>query len=254
MQVLVSIIMPAYNCEKYIAQAIKSVLTQTYCDFELIIIDDYSDDKTAEIIEMMCKRDSRIKMIFNKRNLGVSATRSLGVSLANGEWIAFIDSDDCWERNKLEKQLAYTATNNAEFVFTGSSFIDERGNPYNSIFEVPNRVSYKQLLKQNVISCSSVLIKKKYMEMFSMNNDNTHEDYSAWLRILKILPFAYGINEPLLIYRITSTSKSGNKLKSLIMAYRTYRYVGLNVIYSSYYMSWYIVRGIRKYKKIKRKE
>ncbi|QUL53905.1 glycosyltransferase family 2 protein [Paenibacillus tritici] len=251
MQLLVSIIMPAYNCEKYITQAINSVIAQTYCHFELIIIDDCSNDKTVGIMKKMCKSDSRIKTVFNKRNIGVAATRSRGVSLANGEWIAFIDSDDCWEKNKLEKQLACIAINNAEFVFTGSSFIDELSNPYKSIFEVPNTVNYKQLLKQNVISCSSVLIKKRYMEMFSMDNDNTHEDYGAWLRILKTIPFAYGVNEPLLIYRITSTSKSGNKLKSLIMAYRTYRYIGLNVIYSSYYMCWYIVRGIRKYKKIK---
>lgn len=194
-----------------------------------------------------------LKLILMK-NIGVAATRSRGVSLANGEWIAFIDSDDCWEKRKLDKQVDCITTNNAEFVFTGSSFIDELSNPYNAIFEVPYTVNYKQLLKQNVISCSSVLIMKSYMEMFNMDNDNTHEDYSAWLRILKTIPFAYGINEPLLIYRITRTSKSGNKLKSLMMAYRTYRYVGLGLISSCYYMCWYIVRGIRKYKKIKRKE
>jgi teichuronic acid biosynthesis glycosyltransferase TuaG len=140
----------------------------------------------------------------------------------------------------------------ANFLFTGASFIDENNVPFKGIFEVPKKVSYKKLLKQNVISCSSVLIKKNYIEKYKMERDDTHEDFGTWLRILKEEPYAYSINEPLLIYRISSKSKSGNKLKSIKMTYKTYRFVGLFPTTSVYYLIWYIFNGLKKYRKIRK--
>lgn len=250
MEELVSIIMPAYNCEKFVTASINSVLAQTYKNYELIVIDDGSNDETMKILDEFSKSDVRIRLYANEKNQGVSATRNRGVSLAKGSWIAFLDSDDCWEKVKLTKQLIYAKETGADFIFSGSSFIDEESRPYSGILEVPEKVSFQELVKQNVISCSSVLIKKSYMEKYKMEKDDTHEDFGSWLRILKIKKFAYGINEPLLIYRISSNSKSSNKLKSLGMAYRTYRFVGINPIFSLYYLIWYIIKGVKKYRNI----
>lgn len=249
---LISVIMPMYNCEKYIEEAINSVLAQTYDAWELIVIDDGSMDSTASIVEELSKDDIRIRFYRNEKNEGVSATRNAGVLLARGDWIAFLDSDDMWEKSKLEKQMFFARDLNANFVFTGASFINENSEPYNGIFNVPLKVVYKELLKQNVISCSSVMIKKDYIIKYKMENDNTHEDFGSWLRILKKEQYAYAINEPLLIYRISSKSKSSNKVKSLKMAYKTYRFVGINPVTAIYYMGWYVVRGLRKYRYIKK--
>jgi len=197
--------------------------------------------------------DSRIRIFENDRNSGVSATRNKGIFEANGEWIAFLDSDDIWDKHKLKKQIQFARENDVNFVFTGASYIDETGIKYKGVFNVPSKVSFKKLLKQNVISCSSVLINKSYFDNISMENDSIHEDYCVWLKILCIEEFAYGINEPLLIYRISRKSKSGNKIKSLKMAYKTYRYIGINPIKSFYYLCFYIIKNSIKYQRIFRK-
>ena len=150
-EALVSVIMPAYNCEKYVVEAINSVLAQTYKNWELLVLDDGSNDNTLQVIEEFSKNDSRIKALPNGKNMGVSATRNRGIELATGEWIAFLDSDDMWESKKLEKQLEVAKEKEAEFLFTGSSYINEQGEPFKGIFEVPAKVNYKKLRNQNVI-------------------------------------------------------------------------------------------------------
>lgn len=251
MKPLVSIIMPAYNCEKYIEKAINSVIRQTYKQWELIIVDDCSNDRTVNHIEVLSKLDTRIKFYKNDCNIGVSETRNKAISLANGNWIAFLDSDDMWETSKLEKQCNLLKNKNVEFIFTGASYINEKGEAYNGIFEVPEVIDYKKLRMQNVISCSSVLIKKKYFDEIKMENDNIHEDYAVWLRVLKTGIKAYGINEPLLIYRISSNSKSGNKIKTIRMTYKVFEHIGLNKISSMYFTIRHIMGATKKYIKIK---
>lgn len=244
---LVSIIMPAYNSEKYIGKAIESVLAQTYNNWELIVIDDASKDNTLDIINDYRKKDSRIKLFQNKVNTGVSATRNIGIELASGDWIAFLDSDDIWLPYKLEKQMKYAELYGAEFLFTGASFVDENGIPYKGIFEIPEKISYYELRKHNVISCSSVLIRKKFFESIKMENDEMHEDYAVWLRILRTGVIAYGVNEPLLIYRISRNSKSGKKIRSIKMTYRVFRYIGHNYIESLYFTFSHILASVQKY-------
>ncbi|WP_277673305.1 glycosyltransferase family 2 protein [Piscibacillus halophilus] len=248
---LVSVIMPAYNSEKFIKGAIISVLEQTYSNIELVVIDDGSKDNTVEIIQQLSKQDPRIHFIKNEVNLGVSETRNKGIALASGDWIAFLDSDDIWEKSKIEKQMKYANETSAEFLFTGSSYINENGIPYSGIFEIPKQVSYKELLRQNVITCSSVLLKKRFFDKIKMEKDEMHEDYAVWLRVLKTGVFAHGINEPLLIYRISRNSKSGNKLKTIKMTYKVFRFIGVNPISSLYFMSSHIMRSVSKYRKIK---
>lgn len=247
---LISVIMPAYNSEKYIAGSIKSVLAQTYQNWELIVADDCSTDNTAEIVKKFS--DNRIKYIKNNENSGVAATRNNAIKAATGKWIAFLDSDDLWESTKLEKQLGFIEKNSsAKFVFTASAFINENSERLEYILPAPEKVTAKELLKQNVLSCSSILIDKKYMtENPFPNGELIHEDYVSWLKILDEINAAYGINEPLLIYRISSDSKSGNKFKAAKMQWNAYKEYGLNFIKRIYYMCWYAVNGLRKYSKI----
>jgi teichuronic acid biosynthesis glycosyltransferase TuaG len=246
----VSIIMPAYNCEKYVAEAINSVISQTYQSWELLVIDDGSKDNTLKIINGFGSKDSRIRPIQNEKNIGVSETRNIGIVLASGEWIAFLDSDDMWEKTKLEKQLKVAEENSAEFLFTGSSYINEEGKPFKGILEVPEEVSYKKLRNHNVISCSSVLIQKRFLDNIKMEKDEMHEDYAVWLRVLRTGVKAYGVNEPLLIYRISRNSKSGNKMKTVKMTYKVFRFIGINPISSAYFMMRHVLGAVGKYKKI----
>lgn len=246
----VSIIMPVYNCEKYIEDAINSVIAQTYKFWELIVIDDGSKDNTVRIIEELCNKDYRIKFYRNERNLGVSETRNKGIALANSEWIAFLDSDDMWEDSKLEKQIKLSNKLDAEFVFTGSSFINECGDNYKGILKVPEKINYKKLRTHNVISCSSVLIKKKFFKDIQMEKDDMHEDYAVWLKVLRSGVCAYGINEPLLVYRISPNSKSGKKIKTIKMTYKVFRFIGMNQISSSYFMCRHVMGSIKKYTNI----
>jgi teichuronic acid biosynthesis glycosyltransferase TuaG len=247
---LISIIMPAYNSERYINESIDSVLAQTYKDWELLILDDGSTDNTLQIINEYVKQDRRVKVIHNKKNIGVSATRNKGIKHASGDLIAFLDSDDIWKSEKLEKQIEVIKKESAEFIFTGASYINEKGLPYVGKFEVPKSITYKKLRLHNVISCSSVLLKKNFFQNIKMENDNMHEDYAVWLRILKLGVVAHGINEPLLIYRISRNSKSGNKIKTIKMTYRVYRFVGINPIGSIYFMIRHVIASLLKYKRI----
>ena len=136
------------------------------------------------------------------------------------------------------------------FVFTGSKYINEKGIPFKGIMNVPDKINYKQLRNHNVISCSSVLVTKDVFNNIKMENDDMSEDFAVWLKILQKDIIAYGVDEPLLIYRISRNSKSGNKLKTFQMAYKVYRFIGINPISSTYYTLNHLVASIFKYKKI----
>lgn len=248
---LISVVMPAYNAEKTISQAIGSVINQTFENWELLVINDQSKDNTKDRILDLAKSDKRICYVENERNLGVSETRNRGVSLASGSWIAFLDSDDEWESGKLEAQMALIEETDARFVFTGSAFMDQEGKRLDYCMNVPERASFRQLLKQNVISCSSVLIEKALLEKYPMVAENMHEDYAVWLSVLKNERIdAYGIDRPLLIYRVSAGSKSGNKGKAALMHWRVYKYLGVPLAPSIYYFAFYMVRNLKKYRKI----
>ena len=243
--------MAAYNAEKTVESAIKSVLSQTYANWELIVVNDCSKDGTEAIVAGFAGIDPRVRLISNETNSGVSITRKKGAETAKGTWIAVLDSDDMWKPDKLEKQMRLINEKNAELVFTGSGFIDNEGNPIDWQLHVPETLSYRELLKQNLVSNSSVLVKKELYEQFYAVGDDMHEDFAIWLGITKTGRKAFGIDEPLLIYRLAKSSKSSNKLKAARMNWNTYRYVGLNPVAASYYMCCYTVRGLLKYRHLK---
>ena len=247
----VSIIMAAYNAEKTIRQAIESVLAQTYSDFELLIVNDCSKDQTQAIVEEYSQRDARVRLIVNPHNMGVSLTRMNGLNAATGEWIAVLDSDDAWMPEKLEGQMVLQKRTGAVLLYTGSQFMDGDGNKIDWVLNVPEKVDYRTLLKQNILSNSSSLCRKDLYKKHYAIGDGMHEDFALWLSILKNGEVAYGVNEPLLIYRISTNSKSGNKIKAAKMNWNTYRAVGLNWIESLYYELWYVVRGLLKYRHLK---
>lgn len=249
---LISIIMAAYNAEKTIGHSISSVLDQTYPNFELLVVNDCSTDGTEKLVESFAAKDSRVRLISNEKNSGVSYTRKHGLEEAKGEWIAILDSDDAWAPEKLEKQIALQGKTNADLLFTGSTFVDADGQPIGWYLAAPAEVTYRRLLKQNILSNSSALVRKELYAKHYALGDGMHEDFAIWLSILQEGRKAYGVDEPLLIYRIAKSSKSGNKFKAAKMNWNTYRYVGLNPVSALYYECWYMVKGLLKYENLKR--
>ena len=242
----VSVIMPAYNCAQYIGQAIQSVQKQTV-NWELIIVDDASTDMTKETVKPYLL-DERIHYYRNECNKGVSYSRNLGVSKAAGEYVAYLDADDWWEADKLQKQLALMEEKNAVLCYTGRKLYDENGRDLQKEIQVPEKIDYKKLLYTNVIPCSSVLLKTEVAKEFPMEHDEVHEDYLAWLRIAQKYGPAYGLKEALLCYRMSLNGKSRNHLKSACMTYGMHRCMRKNVLQAAYYTCCHLINAVRKYR------
>ncbi|MCD8142037.1 MAG: glycosyltransferase family 2 protein [Clostridiales bacterium] len=245
----VSVVMPAYNAASTIARAIESVLVQTYPTLELIIVNDCSSDGTGLVIEGYAHQDSRIQVFCNKEKQGVSASRNRGVREARYAWIAFLDSDDYWLPDKLEAQMQMIAADGAcGLCFTASSFINAAGRRSAYILHAPRRVTYSQLLSQNVISCSSVLVRRSDLLAEPMVcSPMIHEDYASWLALLKKYPYASGVDRPLLVYQVSTGSRSGNKLRAARMQWNTYQRCGLPRLASCAHFLTYLLRSVRKY-------
>ena len=244
----VSIVMTVYNAEKFLKQTIESVLNQTMKNFELIIVDDCSTDSSADIVKQYMQ-DKRIKYFKNKENLKVSKTRNFGVNQASGKYVAFIDSDDVWFETKLEKQLRFMEENDVKICYSAYRFISNDGILQNKIFNVPEKVDFKKLLKQNVITPSASMFDKELLLKYPFYADAVHEDFVAFLQMLKNEKlYAYGINEPLIYYRLTDGSKSRNKFKAMKMTLKSYKEVGLNIFQRLYNLPFYVLNGIKKYR------
>lgn len=245
---LVSVIMPAYNASKYIDQAIDSVLCQKDITLELIIINDGSTDDTLEKLERY-KTIESIIILNNEKNLGVAETRNRGIAIARGKYISFLDTDDWWTPDKLKRQIELIEEKNCVLTYTARELFDDDGNPIGNIIPVREEISYEALVKHNIINCSSVLMATEVAREFYMQHDDSHEDYLMWLKVLRKYKFAYGINEPLLKYRLSTSGKSRNKLKSAKMNYKVHRYLGMNPIKSFFYMTTQLARAGLKYLK-----
>lgn len=220
---LVSVIIPAYNAADYILYAIESLRNQTISDFECIIIDDCSTDATLAVAQRFADCDSRFRVFSNERNLGAAQSRNSGVSRARGRYIAFLDADDCYLGDKLEKQLELLRTRGVRMVCCAYELIDENGTPCGVISHASGRITYKRLLRENIIGCSSVLIESDLIKAHPFPSGVFHEDYACWLDCLKDCSEAYGLDEPLVRYRFMRGTKSNNKLRSLRGVYEIYR-------------------------------
>ena len=244
----VSVIMPAYNAEDYIIESIESVLNQSYKILELIIVNDNSNDRTEELINKYSCIDNRVIHIKCEENKGVSNARNIGLQNASGDFIAFLDSDDIWDVNKIATQLKYMKEKKCIFSCSAYQTVNEKGNMLNKEFYPPSKTNYFKLLKGNTIGCLTVMIQSSYMKYLQFPNIG-HEDYAAWLSFLKKTEAnVYGIQKSLSYYRIRQNSVSSNKFKAAIWTWSIYRkFLKIDFFKSFYYMINYVYNSLRKY-------
>ena len=246
----ISIITPTYNSSKYIAETIQSVISQTYIDWELIIIDDCSSDDTTEIVESFILLDERIKLIRNQNNRGAAFSRNAGMIKSKSNYLAFIDGDDVWEKDKLQKQLLFMKDNNISFSFTAYSIIDNLGNSTGRTVDSKQKGSFTyedMLAKKATLGCSTVMLNKNsFKGLLQMPELRTGQDYAFWLKLLKNTnQKAYILPSVHTKYRITPNSISRNKFKKAKRQWEIYRNnENLNLIMSSYYFYFYTFRAI----------
>ena len=245
---LVSIIMPNYNGSKFLNDAIKSVIDQTYPNWELIIVDDCSTDNSLEIIKQF--NDSRIRVIENKENSGAAVSRNNAIEVADGRWIAFLDSDDLWISEKLEKQIKYMHDNEVFFSYTDYHVIDETNKVITTFRPHLDVCTYGDILKHNYIGCLTVIYDSdKLGKVFMPVDAIKREDFACWLSILKNGVQAYCLHESLAQYKVHSNSVSSNKLKMMKYQWQVYRKVEkLPVFRSINYLAYWTVMGVLKYR------
>jgi teichuronic acid biosynthesis glycosyltransferase TuaG len=224
MPAVVSIITPSYNSEQFIAETIKSVQNQTFPDWEMIIVDDCSNDRTIETIAPFLS-DPRIKLHVQKENAGAGVVRNKALTLAEGRYIAFLDSDDLWKPEKLEKQLQHMAALKQPFSFSFYECIDEEGNPLHKRIEAPGNLSYRQLFFCNFVGNLTGMYDTGYFGKIAISSIRKRQDWIVWLTILKQLKTAKPFPESLAYYRVRKNSISSSKwalLNHNYVVYRTY--------------------------------
>jgi teichuronic acid biosynthesis glycosyltransferase TuaG len=242
---LVSILMPAYNAERYLSAAIESVLSQTYPQWELLIVNDGSTDGTQAMAERYQQQDPRIKVLNQNVNGGIAKARNRALDEANGRYIAFLDSDDLWIPDKLEKQLAFMTARKVSVSYGAYQRINEQGQHLGSVWPV-QQLDYATLLKSNFIGnltgiYDAEVLGKQYFGEFK------HEDYVAWLALVKRAGKAMSINLELGSYRIYTDSTSANKFKAALWQWRIYRHSEhLSIAQSCYLMVHYFYYAVQK--------
>lgn len=242
---LISVIVPVYNAEKYILETINSIISQTYDNLEIILIDDCSTDDSLKILEQV--KDPRIRIIKLKENKGVANARNIGIEKSNGEFIAFIDSDDTWEKNKLEVQINFLNKLKSDLCYSGYRIVNSNNEVIKDKIEIPFKTSYSKLLTTNVIACSTVMIRKSAIKKCKFKKIK-HEDYIMWLELAKKNVSMIGLNKVLMNYRKHNTSISSNKLKSATWVWNIYRNVEkLPFIKCVYYEFTYMIKGVIKH-------
>ena len=247
---MVSVIMPAYNAEKYIEEAVRSVIAQTYEDWELIVIDDGSKDNTVRIVEEIAKEDKRIHVLKNEANIGVARTRNKGLDSCTGDLAALLDSDDYWDPEFLEKTVELENKTNSDFIYCSYGIVNEQGEKISNDFIVPERTCFEDSLVKSVISCSTVLFSKKMMREARFPVNVYHEDLALWLSMLKDGATASGVTEVLAYYRQSNNTRNKNKIKSAVRRWIICReYLGLSLSKSVVIMVKYAYCGFQKYKK-----
>lgn len=252
---LVSVITPAYNAERFIGETIESVLAQTYSNWEMIIVDDASTDRTVEIVQSYVKRDERIKLYQLEKNSGSGVARNRAMDLAKGSFIAFLDSDDLWMPEKLEKQITFMLENDIAFSFTKYVRMKEDGTVTNAVTDAPSVVTYDDLMKHCVIGCLTVVIDRTKIGEERMLEIRTRQDYVFWLTLTKKGFNAYGLPEVLAKYRLVENSISSNKLKAARQNWRVYYEIEDQPLWKSiWYFTNYAFRSVKNIIKFKLQE
>ena len=247
MEYLISIITPTYNCAQFIGETIKSVINQTYTNWEMIIVDDASNDNTEEVVKSI--KDERIKYIRLKENSGAATARNIAMENASGKFMAFLDSDDIWIKDKLEKQVKFMIDNNYNFTCTAYEKMNEKGDSLNKVFKPKKKADYNRILLDCPVGNSTVMYNVSNLGKFQVPNIRKRNDDALWLQILKKEKFIYGMPDILMKYRIRNNSISSNKLSLVKYHWYLYREIeNLSVIRSIFHIGYW---GIIKIFKIK---
>lgn len=241
----VSVVIPAYNCAGTIGIAVDSALAQDAV-LEVIVINDRSPEDLSAVMAKYAD-EPRVVYLVNEENIGAAQTRNKAVGIAKGEYVAFLDSDDYWTDGKLRAQLAAIEKSGAVLCCTARELMKPDGTLTGRVLPVREKITYRALLKHNSIACSSVLLKTRIAREFPMEHEESHEDYILWLKILQKYGFACGVNEPMLKYRVSNTSKSGSKLQSAKMTFSVYRIMGFGWFKSVCCFISYALNGVWKH-------
>lgn len=245
----VSVITPVYNAARFIAATVESAATQSYKDIEIVLVDDCSKDNSAEIIAGLQKKYPNIVYHKQERNQGAAVARNTALNLAKGRYVAFLDSDDLWLPNKIERQISLMEEEGCPFCYAAIDFIDEEGNITKGKRNISESCDYKYLLHNTVIATSTVVIDRNVMGDFQMPLRRGGQDYATWLMLLRSGTVARGINEVLSHYRISSNSLSSNKWKSIKQVWQIQtqdeKLFPLKVIWNECCFIW---NALKKYK------
>ena len=248
---LVSVIMPAYNAERFIEEAITSVINQTVKDWELIVIDDCSKDGTRGVVANFAKCDSRIHLVLNEENMGVAKTRNRGLDLFTGKYVALLDSDDYWAPQFLEKMLARAEETKTDITYCSYEMVGEDGQKVCNDFIVPLGTSFKESIVRSVITCSTVLLTADLAKSNRFPTNMYHEDIALWFQLLRAGKTASGVQEVLAAYRQRNNSRSSDKIKSAFRRWKIYReHLKMPFLQSIVVMVRYGYYGVAKFKRI----
>ncbi|MBQ9968599.1 MAG: glycosyltransferase [Oscillospiraceae bacterium] len=248
---LVSVVMPACNAERFVEEAVMSVLGQTVSDLELIVVDDGSSDETRQILGRIAEQDARVRLVVNEENMGVAKSRNRGLDLSRGTYTALLDSDDYWHSDMLEKMIACIERTGADLVYCSYAMVDEDGKKICNDFIVPETADYAYSLVRSVITCSTVLMTRKIVDAYRFPTNVYHEDIAMWFTILKEGGTACGVTEILAAYRQRSGSRSSEKLKSASRRWEIYhKHLGIGAFRSIVLMIRYGIYGLAKYKRL----
>lgn len=245
---LVSVIIPVYNSEKYIAKTINSVLNQTYKNIEIVLVDDCSTDNSAQIIDKYLESHKNIIHHLLEKNSGAAVARNKAIELAKGRYIAFLDSDDLWYPRKLQKQLDLMKKQNAAICYTAIEMVDEDGQLIKGKRNVLEKVDYKFLLKNTMLATSTVVIDRKLMGNFEMPLLRSGQDYATWLLLMRNGTKAYGINEALVKYRKGKNSLSSKKARNIKKVWNIQtKCEKINPLYASINSICYAFNALKKH-------
>lgn len=242
---LVSIVVPVYNAQRFIEETIQYVKAQTYADWELILVDDCSEDDSCNVIEACAKTEARIRLVRQETNSGAAKCRNKGVSCARGRYICFLDADDIWEPCKLAQEVAFIGDKKG-FAFTTYEFADEDGRGLGTVVHVPDEITYREALKNTTIFTSTVMIDRSVIDDDDiMMPCIASEDTATWWNILKKYGKGYGLDECLVRYRRSGGTLSSNKLVAVKRIWNLYRkHERLSAAKSLYCMSWWAARAV----------
>lgn len=242
----VSVVIPVYNAEKFIEATVDSVLKQTYDNIEIILCENGSTDNTKDIIKTLSSE--KVKVLYLDENMGAAEARNEGVKASTGEYVSYIDADDLWLPDKLEKQIAFMKEKNAAFCFTGYEFADEDAKPLGKIVRVPETLSYEKALRNTTIFTSTVCFDLRLLDKSQVMMPKVKsEDTALWWKILRSGYLAYGLDENLVLYRRPSKSLSSNKLEAIRRIWNLYRkQEHLNIFKSAWCFIGWAFRAVKR--------